>query len=223
MSPRGRWFLTNWTAPSTGAPPSSRQTPTASRRAPAHAPRRPRAPRASSSSGERLELRRLAAGAMRDRLREQPVGEPRVARQQRPVEIRADRAAGAAALEAALAVVAEAGDDAAERLGARIEQRPAAWFSKPASVAVARLELALEQHVADHPPLARDRLERQQPDARHAPRRGSRGSRGRAAGSRRRPRAPPRRRRRPLRAAAPPSPRGSRATSNCSRSWPPPM
>ena len=42
--------------------------------------------------GERLELRRLAARAVRERLREQPVGEPRVARQQRAVEIRADRA-----------------------------------------------------------------------------------------------------------------------------------
>ena len=69
--------------------------------------------------GQRLELRRLAAGRMRERLREQPVGEPRVARQQRPVQVRADRPADAAALEAGVAVVAEPGDDAAERRRAR--------------------------------------------------------------------------------------------------------
>src|SRR5581483_10210298 len=70
---------------------------------------------------ERLELRRLAAAAMRERLGEEPVREPRVARQERPVEVRPDHPAGATALEAALAVVPEAGEDAAERLGAGIE------------------------------------------------------------------------------------------------------
>ena len=45
--------------------------------------------------------------------------------------------------------------------------RPA-WFSKPASVRGAPGSSSrLEQHVADHPPLARDRLERQEADARH--------------------------------------------------------
>ena len=45
--------------------------------------------------------------------------------------------------------------------------RPA-WFSKPARVRLdAWLELALEQHVADHPAVAGDRLERQEPDTRH--------------------------------------------------------
>ena len=75
--------------------------------------------------GQRLELAAPRRRSVRERLREQPVGEPRVARQERPVEVRADRAAGAAALEAALAVVAEAGDDAAERLGAGVEPRAA--------------------------------------------------------------------------------------------------
>ena len=80
--------------------------------------------------------------------------------------------------------------------------RPA-WFSKPGErPALARLELALEQHVADHPPLAGDRHERQQADARAARRRHGRGRSARAAGSRRTPRARPRRRRRPPRSAA---------------------
>ena len=74
----------------------------------------------------------------------------------------------AAALEAALAVVAEAGDDAAERLGAGVEPRAAGVVLEARErAALARLELALEQHVADHPPLAGDRLERQQADAGH--------------------------------------------------------
>ena len=84
------------------------------------------------------------------------------------MEVRADRAPEPAALEAALAVVAEAGDDAAERLGARVEARAAGVVLEARDRAhVAGLELGLEQHVADHPPLAGDRLERQQPDARH--------------------------------------------------------
>jgi hypothetical protein len=43
--------------------------------------------------------------------------------------------------------------------------RPA-WFSKPASVRARRLELALEQDVADHPPLAGHRVQRQQAGSR---------------------------------------------------------
>ena len=43
--------------------------------------------------------------------------------------------------------------------------RPA-WFSNPASVALCRVELALEQDVADHPALAGDRVERQDAGAR---------------------------------------------------------
>ena len=45
--------------------------------------------------------------------------------------------------------------------------RPA-WFSKPASVRFSSgLELALDQHVADHAALARDGLEREEADAGH--------------------------------------------------------
>ena len=117
---------------------------------------------------KRCELGRLAARAMGERLLEQPVGEPRVARQERAVEIGADRATDAAAFVAALAVVPEAGDDAAERLGTGIEPRAARVVLEAGErLPVARLELALEQDVADHPPLARDGLERQQADARH--------------------------------------------------------
>ena len=74
---------------------------------------------------ERLELGRLAARRVGERLREQPVREPRVARQQRAVQVRPDRAPDAAALEPALAVVAEAVDDAAERQRAVVEVRAA--------------------------------------------------------------------------------------------------
>ena len=122
-------------------------------------------PRARLLEGvlERLELGRLLAGRVRQRLCEQPVGEPGIPRQQRAVEVRADRAADAAALEAGLAVVPEAGDDAAERLGAGVEQR-AAGVVLEACERPPR-PLAVEQHVADHAALAGDRLVREQPDA----------------------------------------------------------
>src|SRR2546428_9977099 len=55
---------------------------------------------------ERLELRRLGCPSVGDGLREQPVREPRVPRQQRSVQGRADAAAEPAALRAPLAVVA---------------------------------------------------------------------------------------------------------------------
>ena len=117
---------------------------------------------ASSSSAQRVELRRLAARRVRERLRQQPVREPRVPRQQRPVEVRADGAADAAALEAALAVVAEAVHDAAERQRALVEQRAAGVVlesgERPAG------PLAVEQDVADHAALARDRVEREEAD-----------------------------------------------------------
>ena len=48
---------------------------------------------------------------------EHTVGEPGVPRQQRAVEVRADHAACAAPLVAALAVVPEPGDDTTERRG----------------------------------------------------------------------------------------------------------
>src|SRR5438132_7202439 len=67
---------------------------------------------------ERLELRRLAV-AMRERLRQQPVGEPGIPREERPMEVRAERTPQAAALPATLAVIPEPGHDAAERLRTR--------------------------------------------------------------------------------------------------------
>src|SRR5205807_365561 len=119
--------------------------------------------------GQRLEPRwGVGAEAVRERLREQPVREPRVAREQRPVEVGADHAAGAAALEAALPVVAEPGEDASERLGTGVEPRASRVVLEPGERApLAGLELALEQHVADHAALSRDCLEREQPDAGH--------------------------------------------------------
>jgi len=105
------------------------------------------------------------AEAMRQRLREQPVGKPRVARQQRAVQVRADRTADAAAFPAAFAVVAEAGDDAAQRVRARIEARAARVVLEAGQRPPhARLQLALKQDVADHPSLARDRLQREDAD-----------------------------------------------------------
>ena len=119
--------------------------------------------------GKRLELRRLAgAQPVGERLREQPVGEPRVTRQKRPVEIRADHAADTAALEAALAVVAEAGEHASEWLRAGIEARSAGVVLESGErPLLSRLELALDEHVADHALLAGDGLERKEADARH--------------------------------------------------------
>ena len=64
---------------------------------------------------ERLELRRLAAGRVAERLAEQPVREPRVAGEERAVQVRPDRPSDAAALEPALPVVPEPRDDAPER------------------------------------------------------------------------------------------------------------
>src|SRR5712691_12208505 len=117
---------------------------------------------------KRRQFRGLAAAAMCERLLEQPVGEPRVARQERAVQIRADRAAEPAAFMTALAVVAEAVDDPAERLRTRIETGAARVVLEAGERSRrAGLELALEEHVADHPPRACHCLERQEPDARH--------------------------------------------------------
>ena len=82
------------------------------------------------------------------------------------MQVRAERPAHATALEPALAVVPEAGEDAAERDGARIEQRATGVVLEAGhGPALARLELALEQDVADHAPLAGDGLEREEPGA----------------------------------------------------------
>ena len=62
-----------------------------------------------------------------------------------------------------LAVVPEPVHDPAERLGAGVEQRPARVVLEARErPPLARLELALEQDVADHPRLARDRLVREE-------------------------------------------------------------
>src|SRR5580765_54869 len=107
--------------------------------------------------GQRFELGRLASGGVSERLREEPVREPRVARQQRTVQIGADRSTHATALEAALAVVAEAVDDTPER------QRPPGMILEPRERATC--PVAVEQHIADHPALPGDRVEREEADA----------------------------------------------------------
>src|SRR5206468_13037470 len=89
-----------------------------------------------------------------------------VAREQRSVQVRADRPSDAASLEAAFAIVAEAGDDAAERLRAGVEPRPSGVVLEPGERADDTwLELALEQDVADHPPGPGHRLQGEQADA----------------------------------------------------------
>ena len=67
-----------------------------------------------------LEPLRLTAGRVRERLREHPIGEPRVAGEQRAVEIRSDNSPDTATLEAGLPVVPESRDDPAERVRARV-------------------------------------------------------------------------------------------------------
>jgi hypothetical protein len=82
------------------------------------------------------------------------------------VEVGADRPPHAAALVAGLAVVPEAGDDASERLRAGIEPRPSRVVLEPRErPPLARHELAREEHVADHAPLAGDGLEREEAGA----------------------------------------------------------
>src|SRR5207244_3447523 len=115
---------------------------------------------------EPLELGRLGPRTMGDRLREEPVREPGVPWEQRAVQIRSDRASAAAALVPALAVVPETGDDAAERRDSRPEHGAPGMVLEPCErPRPARLELALEQHVADHPPLPCDRVVVEEADA----------------------------------------------------------
>src|SRR5262249_49615017 len=72
-----------------------------------------------------------------------------------------------AALVAALAVVPEAGDDASERFCAVLEHGPPGMVLETGERPLdPGLQLALEQDVADHPPLARDGVEWQPADAR---------------------------------------------------------
>src|SRR6266550_3667116 len=113
---------------------------------------------------EGCELRRLAV-TMHERLCEQPIGQPGVPRQEGAVEIRPDRRPDAAALPAALAVVAEPGNDAAEWLCFRIQACPSRVILEARKRAAdTGLELALEQNVADHAPVAGDRVEGEEAD-----------------------------------------------------------
>ena len=171
--------------------------------------------------GRAARSRRLAA-CVRERLREQPVGEPRVARQQRAVEVRADHARRRGSPRSPLApslpkpaTTRPSGSAPSSRI-----VRPA-WFSNPASVCAARparTRAARRRSSAARPATV---CERQQRRRRAARRRSGRGRSGRAAGSRRRPRGTRRRPRRP-RAARSPCAARSGATSACSRSCPPP-
>src|SRR5205085_11769921 len=70
------------------------------------------------------------------------------------------------ALLAARAVIAETGHSPAEGLGALVEVRAACVVLEARQgAAAAGLKLALEQDVADHPPLTGHCVERKQPDA----------------------------------------------------------
>ena len=152
---------------------------------------------------QRRELR--VAARVRERVGEHAVGEPRVARQQRAVQVRAVRLPVAAALEAGLAVVPEAGDDAAERLCARRRgscgrrgSRTRRASRPPRRTRAARRRSSASCRRSCAAAAARFPA---------APRPRRRGRSGRAAGSRRRRRGTPRRPR-PPRGARPPSARG---------------
>jgi len=99
-----------------------------------------------------LRLRPVAA---RERELDQPVGEPRVLRQQRAVEVRPEHVHPPHALESVLAVVAVPADHAAERLGALPEIGAPAVVLEPSEEPRARAEVDLDRDVADQ---ARARL-----------------------------------------------------------------
>src|SRR4029453_16148412 len=102
---------------------------------------------------QRLQLRRSFARRVRERLRQQPVGKPWISREQRAVEVRADRPADPDALVARLTVVPEPGDDPSERLGTRIQAGATGVVLETRDrTALAGLELALDQNVSDHAP-----------------------------------------------------------------------
>ena len=138
------------------------------------------------------------------------------------MQVGADRPPDPDALVAGLTVVPEAGDDAAERLGARVEPRPAGVVLEAGDrPALSWDELGLEQDVADHPPLAGDGLVREEADAGHrvaVPARVAAAQQLVAATDGEQRRASGRR-------LLDPGPFATRsgAISACSRSWPPPM
>src|SRR4029079_6463726 len=91
---------------------------------------------------------------------------PRIAREQRAVEVRPDRPTDPASLEPRRAVIAVAGHAAPERLGAVVEDRPAGMVLEAGDRASATLrQRALQEDVADHPRVARYRLVGEEPDA----------------------------------------------------------
>ena len=141
--------------------------------------------------------------ACAERRREQPVGEPRVSRQQRPVQVRPDRSPS---WQPSKPVSPLFPNPARRGRAARRPRRASSGRrgsrSPPAS-ALAGIELALEQHVADHAPSPATVSQREHAGARQLAIRRARGSRDRAAGSRRRRRARPRRRRPPRAAPRP--------------------
>ncbi len=66
-----------------------------------------------------------------------------------------------------LAVVSEPGHDPAERVRAVVEDRPAGMVLEPDDgLPLAGLELALDQHVSDQPPVSGDRVNGEHPGAR---------------------------------------------------------
>src|SRR5919201_5182564 len=96
--------------------------------------------------GERVEAGRRVARAVGDRLRQEPVREPRVSGEQWAVQVRANGTADAATFVAALAVVPEAGDDTAQRVRLLIQARAAGVVLEAGKRAtLAGLQLALEQ------------------------------------------------------------------------------
>ena len=156
--------------------------------------------------GQRLERGGVAAGRVRERPGEQQIRQPRIAGEQRAVEVRADRAPDAAALRSRT------------RRRFRNPRRPARAARRPASsTRPSRMVLEAGQRLLALRARARSRAGRRRSCAarpppsragtarrRAAASRRDRGSRARAAGSRRRRRAA-QRRRRPTRAIAPAS------------------
>ena len=169
---------------------------------------------------ERLQV--TVASRVLERLGEEPVGEHRVAGEERPVQVRADRAATRqpSKPDARRCRTRRAPARAASRPRRATSVRRGSRTRPPSSDAAARARTraARRRSCACR---ACDRLVREEPGAGHARSRRGRGSRGRAAGSHHRRRAAPSpsstARRWPWPFAA-----RSGATSACSRSCPPP-
>lgn len=117
---------------------------------------------------ELLEYGRSTTGGVSERLSDEPVGEPGVSRQEWPVQVGADRTPHATTFESRLSVVPEPVEHPSERLGTWIETGlPGVVLESRDRPALTRLELTLEEHVADHSRGARDGLMGEEADARH--------------------------------------------------------